>query len=160
MSSCCASTTAATRTRESSCRITSATASGLPSSTRRRLPTDSPSGGAGPLRARQKVGCSETVGTDSWPTTKAWRPGGCGAATPSAGAVRYRGVGLKRKGGEGGGGLKKGERGVGRFLFPSTLPTCSSASRRAPSRPTPTLRSWVTPSPSRRYPKRLLQTGP
>ena len=37
-------------------------------------------------------------------------------------------------------GGEKGKRGVGRFPFPSTSPTCSRASRRAPSRPTPTSR--------------------
>ena len=77
---------------------------------------------------------------DSWPATKAWRPVGGGTATPSAGAVMRCGVGEKRRG---------GGRGVGRVLFPSASLTYSRASRRTPSRPTPTWRLWVTGSPQR-----------
>ena len=53
---------------------------------RRRSPTASPRGGAGPTKG---VGCLATVGMDLWPTTKAWSPVGAGTATPSAEAVRY-----------------------------------------------------------------------
>ena len=51
---------------------------------------------------------------------------------------------VKRDGGRGLMGLEKGEYGVGKFFFPSTLPTCSRASKLAPSRQTPTFCSWVT----------------
>ena len=69
-------------------------ADGSPNSTRRRSPTDSPRGGAGPSKG---VGCSARVGTDSWPTTEARRPVGGGTATPSAGAVRYECWAIKRE---------------------------------------------------------------
>ena len=100
--------TAATRTLVLSCRIACAT--GSPGSTRRKSLTGSLRGGAGLSGLSKGVGCSATVAhvpnvgtsrvrhgvptvgvptvggyavTDSWPTTKAWRPVGGGTATPS-----------------------------------------------------------------------------
>ena len=54
MSWCCASRTAAMRTRVSSCRIACAT--GSPNSSRRRSPTGSQRGGAGPVKGRWLLG--------------------------------------------------------------------------------------------------------
>ena len=91
----CASRSAATRMLESSWKI--ACANSLLSRTRRRLPSGSLSGGAGPSNLVKGRWLWGNYGYLR-PTTKAWRPVSktlrpvsYGTATPSEGAVRYGG---------------------------------------------------------------------
>ena len=135
----CASRTAATtptRMREtSSCQVAGSLATGSPSCTTRRSLTCSPSGGVGPVKGRWLLG---NGGHGLVPNNQGMEASWWCDRNAIGGDRQVLGGGAeeKRQGGKGRGGrwgLEKGEGGVGRFPFSSTLhadgsPQCLSVS--------------------------------